>query len=104
MQDDNNLNDPRTPPLSTIKELVEKNNAKKPETESTDDDDDLFATPNATPNRVTKIPATGKKSPKYSHVPIYSTGTLNYFWRYFLLFIDLNCYLLACLMPHQNKR
>ena len=39
----------------------------------------------------------------YSHVPIYSTVTLNYFWRYFRLFLVLNCDLLACLMPHQNK-
>jgi len=58
MQDD--AADPRTPTeknrTSTIKELVDKNNDDKPVTES--DDDDLFATPNATPNRVTKLHAT----------------------------------------------
>ena len=40
---------------------------------------------------------------EYSHVPINSTGILNFFGRYFLLLLDLNYYLLACLMPHQNK-
>ena len=62
MQDD--AADPRTPTektrTSTIKELVDKNNdEKKTVTESDDEDDDLFATPNATPNRVTKLHATG---------------------------------------------
>ena len=56
--------DPRTPTeknrTSTIKELVDKNiDDKKTVTESDDEDDDLFATPNATPNRVTKLHATG---------------------------------------------
>ena len=36
----------------------------------------------------------------YSHVPINSTVLLTIFGRYFLLFLELNCYLLACLMPH----
>ena len=62
MQDD--AADPRTPTeknrTSTIKELVDKNNDdKKTVTESDNEDDDLFATPNATPNRVTKLHATG---------------------------------------------
>ena len=39
----------------------------------------------------------------YSHVPINSTVLLTIFWRCFLLFLALNCYLLACLMPHLNK-
>jgi len=61
MQDD--AADPRTPTeknrTSTIKELVDKNNDdKKTVTESDHEDDDLFATPNATPNRITKLPAT----------------------------------------------
>ena len=69
MQDD--AADPRTPTektrTSTIKELVDKNNdEKKTVTESDDEDDDLFATPNATPNathkRVTKLHATGTLS------------------------------------------
>ena len=41
---------------------------------------------------------------KYSHVPMNSTGKLNYLWRYFLLFLELNCYLLGCLITHLSKQ